>query len=242
MPHVVFEGVTCCYPASDQPAVSDVDLAIADGELVVVHGGPGSGKSTLLRMLAGLVPVTRGRILVDGQELTVGPAPVVSLLFQNYALYPNLTVAENIGLPLTQQGVRKKIVAQRAAEAAGHLDLDGLLARPGDGLTAGQRIRVALARVLVREPAVVLMDEPFANLHRDVRDEVAELMTVSRKRHRTTTVFASADADEALALGDRVALFDGGRLREVVRPGDLPAPPAGQRRTHPGFGAHRAIA
>ena len=233
MADIVFDHVTCRYPGTATPAVFELDLAIPDGELLAVCGAAESGKSTMLRMLAGLVPVTSGRILVGGHELTDNKAPAMSLVFQNYSIYPHLTVAQNIGLPLAQQRVAKKEVARRVAEAAAHLDLGDLLSRSGDEMSAGQRIRVALARGLVREPAALLMDEPLANLEPAIRAEIAQLMIDAQRRHGVTTVYTSSDPEEALALGDRVALLEGGALREVVVPRDLAESGPGQRAAQP---------
>ena len=218
MVDIVFEQVTCHYPGATAPAVSGLDLTIADGELLVVCGADGAGKSTLLRMLAGLVPVTSGRILVGGREITQDHQPVMSLVFQNYALYPHLTVAQNVALPLSGLRLAKKEVARRVGDAAARLDLGDVLNRTGGDLSAGQRIRVALARGLVQEPAALLMDEPLANLESEVRAEVTQLIVDAQRQHRLTTVYASADPDEALALGDRVVLLEQGVLHQVAVP------------------------
>jgi multiple sugar transport system ATP-binding protein len=233
MADIVFEQVTCHYPGADTPAVSELDLAITDGELFVVCGAPEAGKSTVLRMLAGLVPVTSGRILVGGHELTEDHEPVMSLVFQNYALYPNLTVAQNIALPLSELRLAKKEVTRRVREAAAQLDLGDVLGRTGETMPAGQRIRIALARGLVREPAALLMDEPLANLEPRIRAEIAQLIVDAQRRHGITTVYASADPEEALALGDRVALLEHGVLREVAVPEDVAPGRPGQRAAAP---------
>ena len=229
MSDVVFERVSCQYVGAPRPAISGFDLAVADGELLVLCGATESGKSTVLRMLAGLVPPTDGRILVNGVDIAVGEPPHVGLVFQNYALYPNLTVGQNIGLPLTQAGEAKRTVSERVARTAEHLDLTGLLGRNAAALSAGLRTRVALARGLVREPDVMLMDDPLANLQPEIRDEVAEMLVAAQQRHRITTLYASADADEALKLGDRVALLENGVLRDVVTPDQVGAASPGQR-------------
>lgn len=233
MADIVFEHVTCHYPGAVEPAVSELDLSIADGELYVVCGAPESGKSTVLRMLAGLVPPTSGRILVGGRELTPDDEPVMSLVFQNYALYPNLTVAQNIATPLSGLGLEKKEVARRVKEAAAQLDLDDVRKRSGEEMSPGQRIRVALARALVREPAALLMDEPLANLEPAIRAEVAQLIVEAKRRHGITTVYASADLEEALGLGDRVALLENGVLQEVAVPQELEETRPGQRAADP---------
>jgi multiple sugar transport system ATP-binding protein len=229
MAEVVFEHVTCRYAGATEPAVSALDLVVTDGELLVLCGAPESGKSTVLRMVAGLVPVTEGRILVGGQRLGDEPAPLVSMVFQNYALYPHLTVRENIGLPFVKDRAPKHLIGERVAVAAGHLDLTAMLNRSATELSAGQRIRVALARGLLRNPAVMLMDDPLANLQGDIRAEVVEMLVAAQRQHQITTLYASSDAEEALALGDRVALLDGGVLRELVVPSELGPATPGQR-------------
>ena len=233
MSDVVFEQVSCQYAGARTPAIRELDLAVTDGELFVLCGAPESGKSTVLRMLAGLVQPTDGQILVGGRDIATGDPPEVSMVFQNYALYPNLTVHQNIGLPLAKAGVAKRTVTDRVAQAAAHLELADMLGRRAAALSAGQRIRVALARGLVREPAVMLMDDPVANLQPEIRIEVMEMLVTAQQRHRTTTLYASSDADEALKLGDRVGLLDAGVLREVVVPSEMGAPSSGQRTATP---------
>ena len=149
-------------------------------------GPAGSGKSTVLRMLAGLVPVTDGRVLIDADEVGSRPgwSSLVSMVFQNYALYPNLTVDQNIALPLTQRGDTKAEIAAEVAEVADVLDLTGVLGQNATGLSAGQRIRVAMARGMVRRPAVLLMDEPLANLELGVRADLTEFIVTAHKRSR----------------------------------------------------------
>ena len=233
MADIVFEQVTCRYPGAVEPAVSELDLTIGDGELFVVCGAAEAGKSTVVRMLAGLVPVTSGRILVGGRELGPDYEPVMSLVFQNYALYPNLTVAQNIATPLSGLGLGKKEVARRVEEAAAQLDLHDVRKRSGEEMSPGQRIRVALARALVKEPAALLMDEPLANLEPGIRAEVVELIVGAQRRHGITTVYASADLEEAVALGDRVALLERGVLHEVAVPTELEQARPGQRAANP---------
>lgn len=233
MVDIVLEQVTCRYPGAVRPAVSELDLTIADGELFVLCGATEAGKSTVLRMLAGLVPLTSGRILVGGQELSPDDEPVMSLVFQNYSLYPHLTVADNIGLPLAGLGLGKKEVARRVREAAEQLDLADVRKRTGEEMSPGQRIRVALARALVREPAALLMDEPLANLEPSIHAEVIQLIAEAQRRHGITTVYASADLEEALGLGDRVGLMEDGVLREVAEPQALEEGRRGRRAADP---------
>lgn len=226
---ITFQDVTCHYAGAPQPAVSGLDLQVVGGELLALCGEPGSGKSTVLRMLAGLVPVTGGRVLVDGRELTDPDLPPVVLVFQNYALQPHLTVLQNIGLPLALLRLDKRAVAQRSAESAEHVGLADVMKRRGSDLTAGQRVRVALARALVRDPAALLLDEPMAHLHPGLRAEVTELVVAAQRARGITTLYATNDPEEALAIGDRVALLDAGRLREMAAGASLQSGPTGQR-------------
>lgn len=234
----------CQYPNTTEPAVTGIDLEVADGELLVVFGPPESGKSTVLRLVAGLAPLTSGRILVGGHDLAdggagergVGPAagldgtPEVAMVFQNYALYPHLTVAQNIGATLRLSGTGKKTAKRRVKEAADLLGLVDLLKTKADGLSVGQRIRVALARGLVRRPAVMLMDEPLANLQPGVRAEIVDLLLTAQPLHGVTTLFASADIEESLAMADRIAVLEEGRLADVVLPDQVRAASDGRRK------------
>jgi len=223
MASIVFEHASCQYAATEPPAVADLDLVIADGELLVLCGTAGSGKSTVLRMLAGLVPVTGGRVLLDGEEVGSRPdwSSRVSMVFQNYSLYPYLTVDQNIALPLTQRGVTKAEIAAEVGTVADILDLKGVLGRNVTVLSAGQRIRVAMARGLIRRPAVLLMDEPLANLEPDIRGELAELIVTAQERHGITSLYTTCDFTEALAVGGRVALLDEGTLQAIGTPDQL---------------------
>ena len=222
MASIVFEHASCQYAATEPPAVADLDLVIDDGELLVLCGPAGSGKSTVLRMLAGLAPVTGGRVLIDGDEVGARPdSSLVSMVFQNYSLYPNLTVDQNIALPLTQRGDTKGEIAAKVAKVADVLDLKAVLGQHATVLSAGQRIRVAMARGLVRQPVVLLMDEPLANLEVGIRGELAELMVTAQERHGITSLYATSDLNEAVAVGDRVALLDEGVLQTVGTPDQL---------------------
>jgi len=227
MANIVFEQASCQYAAMDSPAVADLDLVIDDGELFVLCGPAASGKSTVLRMLAGLVPVTGGRVLIDGDEVGSRPdwSSLVGMVFQNYALYPNLTVNQNIALPLTQRGDTKRDIAAEVAQVADVLDLGDVLGQKATVLSAGQRIRVAMARGLVRRPAVLLMDEPLANLEVGIRDELTQMMVTAQERHGITSVYATSDFNEAVAVGDRVALLDDGALQALGTPDQLSARP-----------------
>lgn len=229
MAEIRFEDVTCVYAGARDAAVSHLDLTVNDGELLALCGASGSGKSTVLRLAAGLVPVNQGRVRVGPYELSDPAAEPMVLVFQNYALQPNLTVAQNISLPLAQERVGKRAIAERTEEAASMVGLTGVLRRRGSTLTTSGRIRVAFARALVRSPGALLLDEPLANLQPEIRDEVAELLVSAQRERAITTIYATDDAAEALAIGDRVALLEGGVLRELVVPRDLDAQTTGQR-------------
>jgi multiple sugar transport system ATP-binding protein len=166
MAEVVYENVTRRYPGNERPAVSNLDLTIADGEFLVLVGPSGCGKSTSLRMLAGLEEVDEGRILIGGRDVTYLPSKQrdIAMVFQNYALYPHMTAADNMGFSLRMAKVSKDDRQRRILEAARLLDLEPLLERKPKALSGGERQRVAMGRAIVREPQVFLMDETLSNL------------------------------------------------------------------------------
>lgn len=209
-------------------ALDGVDLEVADGELLVVVGPSGSGKSTLLRAVAGLERLDAGTIAVAGRDVTGLPPGQrdVALVFQDYALFPHLNVAENIGFGERARGGRRDAVAARVTAAADSLGLGKLLRRYPRELSGGERQRVALARVLVREPSAFLLDEPLANLDADLRLRTrAELRTVQR-RLGVATLYVTHDQHEALALGDRVAVIHTGRVEQIGTPDEVYSRPA----------------
>ena len=198
-------------------AVQDLDLDVADGEALAVVGPPGSGKSTLLRIIAGLEDATSGTISLGGSIVNDVPAGArdVAMVFHTYALYPHMTVCENLGLPLEMRKQPPGVIASTVERVSGLLGLTDVLAkRPGD-LTGAQRQRVAMGRALVREPGVLLMDEPFANL--DVRQRAATRTDVREllRALGTTLIYATGDADEAETMGDRVAVLRRGRVEQI---------------------------
>ncbi|MGH3716391.1 MAG: ABC transporter ATP-binding protein [Micromonosporaceae bacterium] len=209
-------------------ALDGVDLEVADGELLVVVGPSGSGKSTLLRAVAGLETLDAGTVSVAGRDVTRLPPGRrdVALVFQDYALFPHLNVADNIGFGERARGGRRDAVSAKVAAAADSLGLGKLLRRYPRELSGGERQRVALARVLVREPKAFLLDEPLANLDADLRLRTrAELRTVQR-RLGAATLYVTHDQHEALALGDRVAVIHTGRVEQVGTPDEVYARPA----------------
>jgi ABC-type sugar transport system ATPase subunit len=204
-------------------AVDAVDLVAPDGEILVLLGPSGSGKSTLLRLTAGLDTPTSGRVWIGGVDVTDLPPQRrdVAMVFQSYALYPHRTVRENLAFGLRMRGVRAPRLEARVAEVAGMLDLEPLLDRVPAQLSGGQRQRVALGRAIVREPAAFLLDEPLSNLDPALRVQTrTELARLQRRLH-ATLLYVTHDQEEAMTLGDRVAVIRGGRLQQVGTPVDL---------------------
>ncbi len=220
MADVRFEQATRIYPGNDAPAVDALDLEIADGEFMVLVGPSGSGKTTALRMLAGLEEVDAGSVMIGGRDVT-DDAPKnrdVAMVFQNYALYPYLTVADNIGFPLRIARVKKAVRAGRVREIARMLELDDLLDRKPGQLSGGQRQRVAMGRALIRSPSVFLMDEPLSNLDAQLRVQMRADIASLQSRLEITTVYVTHDQSEAMTLGHRVAVMKDGRLQQCDAP------------------------
>ena len=223
MATVAYVGASRLYPGSETPAVDRLDLDIADGEFLVLVGPSGSGKSTALRMLAGLEDVDAGEIRIDGEDVS-DAAPKdrdIAMVFQNYALYPHMTVAENMGFALKIAGVNKDERAQRVQEAAKLLDLEPYLARKPKALSGGQRQRVAMGRAIVRQPQVFLMDEPLSNLDAKLRVQTRTQIASLQRRLGVTTVYVTHDQVEALTMGDRICVLKDGILQQVGTPRDL---------------------
>jgi multiple sugar transport system ATP-binding protein len=225
---VDYVEATRLYPGTPNPAVNKLNLSVADGELLVLVGPSGSGKSTALRMLAGLEPLDDGRILIGGGDVSnVRPRERdIAMVFQNYALYPNLDVAQNMGFALKQQGVSKEERAQRVHDVAKLLDLEPYLARKPRNLSGGQRQRVAMGRAIVRRPQVYLMDEPLSNLDAKLRVQTRAELVELQKRLAVTTVYVTHDQVEAMTMGHRVAVLRDGELQQVDAPSTLYHKPA----------------
>ena len=223
MATVVFDSVTITYPGATRPSVDRLDLAIDDGEFLVLVGPSGCGKSPSLRALAGLEPVTSGRVSIGGKDVT-GLEPAdrdIAMVFQNYALYPHMNVRKNIGYPLRLAKMPKAEIAAKVEETARVLGLSELLDRKPKDLSGGQRQRVAMGRALVRNPQVFLLDEPLSNLDAKLRVHMRTEVAALQRRLGVTTVYVTHDQVEAMTLGDRVAVLKDGVLQQVAAPREL---------------------
>jgi multiple sugar transport system ATP-binding protein len=223
MATISFAKVTRRYPGADNLAVDSFDLDIGDGEFLVLVGPSGCGKSTCLRMLAGLEHVSSGAIRIGARDVTYVPPKErdIAMVFQNYALYPHLTVGENMGFALRIAKVPKDEIERRVKEAAAILDLEPYLERKPKALSGGQRQRVAMGRAIVRQPQVFLMDEPLSNLDAKLRVQTRTQIASLQTRLGITTVYVTHDQVEAMTMGDRVAVMEAGVLQQVGTPLDL---------------------
>ncbi|MEE4418092.1 ABC transporter ATP-binding protein [Streptomyces bugieae] len=228
MTTVSFEKVTRRYPGADRPAVDALHLDIADGEFLVLVGPSGCGKSTSLRMLAGLEDVDDGVIRIGDRDVTHLPPKDrdIAMVFQNYALYPHMSVADNMGFALKVAGTPKDEIRRRVQEAARILDLEAYLGRRPKALSGGQRQRVAMGRAIVREPQVFLMDEPLSNLDAKLRTQTRTQIAALQRRLGVTTVYVTHDQIEAMTMGDRVAVLKDGVLQQCAAPRVLYDAPA----------------
>src|SRR6201996_2337917 len=222
MAEIVLDGVTKVFDDGYE-AVKDLNLDIADGEFVILVGPSGCGKSTALRMIAGLEDISSGELKIGGEVMN-DRSPKdrdIAMVFQNYALYPHMTVRENMGFALSLAGVDKAEIDSKVAEAAAKLDLvDHLDPNPAN-LSGGQRQRVAMGRAIVRAPKAFLMDEPLSNLDAKLRVQMRTEVSRLQKRLHTTTVYVTHDQVEAMTLGDRVAVLRGGVLQQFGSPATL---------------------
>jgi multiple sugar transport system ATP-binding protein len=226
MAEIQLQQVSKRYPDGYE-AVKGLDLTVADGEFMVLVGPSGCGKTTALRMIAGLEEITGGELVIDGDVVNGRSAKDrdIAMVFQNYALYPHMTVRRNLGYALKLAGLPKAEIAARVDRAARILGLEEHLERKPAGLSGGQRQRVAMGRAIVREPKAFLMDEPLSNLDAKLRVAMRAELAALQTRLETTTIYVTHDQTEAMTLGDRVAVMRAGVLQQVGTPGDLYAAP-----------------
>jgi multiple sugar transport system ATP-binding protein len=223
MAPITFDNATRLYPGATKPAVDALNLDITDGEFLVLVGPSGCGKSTSLRMLAGLEEVNGGAIRIGDRDVTHMPPKDrdIAMVFQNYALYPHMSVGDNMGFALKIAGMDKGEIRTRVEEAAKILDLEQYLDRKPKALSGGQRQRVAMGRAIVRQPQCFLMDEPLSNLDAKLRVQTRTQIASLQRRLGTTTVYVTHDQVEAMTMGDRVALLKDGLLQQVDSPRNL---------------------
>ncbi|MCV7384653.1 ABC transporter ATP-binding protein [Mycolicibacter longobardus] len=228
MASVTFDSVTRRYPGADRPALDALDLAVPDGEFMVLVGPSGCGKTTTLRMLAGLEPVDAGHIYIGEHDVTATDPGRrdIAMVFQNYALYPHMTVAQNMGFALKVAKVPKAEIRARVSEAAQLLGLEAHLQRKPKDLSGGERQRVAMGRAIVRRPQVFLMDEPLSNLDAMLRVQTRNQVAELQRRLGITTVYVTHDQVEAMTMGDRVAVLRDGVLQQCAPPRELYRSPA----------------
>jgi multiple sugar transport system ATP-binding protein len=223
MASVIFEQATRHYHGTARPAVDHLDLSVDDGEFVVLVGPSGCGKTTSLRMIAGLEIVDSGSIRIGTRDVTYDDPKDrdVAMVFQNYALYPHMTVAQNMGFALKIGRITKVEIRERILYAARLLDLEPYLGRKPRDLSGGQRQRVAMGRAIVRRPQVFLMDEPLSNLDAKLRVQTRNQIAGLQRRLGTTTVYVTHDQVEAMTMGDRVAVLRDGVLQQCAAPREL---------------------
>ncbi|GAA3281714.1 sn-glycerol-3-phosphate ABC transporter ATP-binding protein UgpC [Nesterenkonia halobia] len=228
MASVTYDAASRIYTPGARPAINQLHLEIADGEFLVLVGPSGCGKSTALRMLAGLEEVNEGRILIGGEDVShVSPKDRdIAMVFQNYALYPHMSVADNMGFALKIAGVDKDERRRRVEDAAKLLDLEDYLDRKPKALSGGQRQRVAMGRAIVRSPKVFLMDEPLSNLDAKLRVQTRTQIAALTRKLAVTTVYVTHDQVEAMTMGDRVCVLKDGVLQQVDSPRNLYDAPA----------------
>lgn len=227
---VTLENVSKIYPSKqgDIYAVRDVNLDIEAGEFYSLLGSSGSGKTTTLRLLGGFEIPEQGRILIGDEDVTQQPAHQrnVHTVFQKYALFPHMNVAENIAYPLTVAGIIKTEIDQRVEEAIATFRLEGLADRKPEQLSGGQQQRVALARALIDRPKVLLLDEPLSALDAKIREEVRQELRELQKRTQITFVYVTHDQEEAMALSDRIAVMHDGKVEQIGTPSEIYNQPA----------------
>lgn len=223
---VTIQNLTKCFGATT--AVNDFSAVIESGELIALLGPSGCGKSTMLNMISGILPVTKGKIFFDDEDVTdLSPEKRgVGLVFQNYALYPHMTVLENICFPLEIKKVKKEERIARAKEMAKLVHVEALLDRKPSQLSGGQQQRVAIARALVKHPRILLLDEPLSNLDARLRIEMREEIRRIQQETGITTIFVTHDQEEAMSISDHIVLMRDGFLQQIARPQELYDEPA----------------
>lgn len=222
MASIKLEKVAKIFPDGTE-AVHNLDLEIGDGEYVALVGPSGCGKTTILRIIAGLEQPTRGRVYLDDQDVTDQPPQKrdVAMVFQSHALYPHRTVRDNLGFGLRLRRAARKLVVERVEQVANSLKLSPLLDRKPGQLSGGERQRVALGRAMARRPRAFLLDEPLSNLDAQLRIQMRGELTRIRREMATTTVYVTHDQEEAMVLGDRVAVLRSGKLQQFDRPSEI---------------------
>jgi multiple sugar transport system ATP-binding protein len=228
MATITYDKASRRYPGADRPAVDALELEIADGEFLVLVGPSGCGKSTSLRMLAGLEDIDDGAVWIGDRDVTQLPprSRDIAMVFQNYALYPHMTVGQNMGFALKIAGRPASEIKQKVLDAAKLLDIEDYLDRKPKALSGGQRQRVAMGRAIVREPQVFLMDEPLSNLDAKLRVSTRTQIAALQRRLGVTTVYVTHDQVEAMTMGDRVAVLSDGLLQQCDTPRALYEKPA----------------
>jgi multiple sugar transport system ATP-binding protein len=222
MAEIVLDGVTKKYPGG-VTAVEELNLSIADGEFIILVGPSGCGKSTTLNMIAGLEDITSGELRIDGKRVneTAPRDRDMAMVFQSYALYPHMTVRENIGFPLKMAGMEKAAIKRKVDEAAALLDLIPYLDRKPAALSGGQRQRVAMGRAIVRSPKAFLMDEPLSNLDARLRVQMRTSISRLQRQLGATTIYVTHDQTEAMTLGDRIVVMRAGVVQQIGEPQEL---------------------
>jgi multiple sugar transport system ATP-binding protein len=227
MANLRLHGIEKAY-TKDQKTIHGVDLEVRDGELIVFVGPSGCGKSTLLRMIAGLETITAGTLLINEKIMNDTPpaARGLAMVFQSYALYPHLSVAENLGFPLLFSGAKKDEISRRVSDVAEILQLGHVLDRKPAALSGGQRQRVAIGRAIIREPGIFLFDEPLSNLDAALRVQMRIELSRLHQRLGATMIYVTHDQVEAMTLGERIVVFNKGRIEQVGTPLELYKQPA----------------
>jgi multiple sugar transport system ATP-binding protein len=225
---VTIEKLCKRYEGAGEPSVRDVDLTVGDGEFMVLLGPSGCGKSSVLRMIAGLEPITSGSVEIDGRPINHVAAKDrdIAMVFQSYALYPHMTVGANLAFGLRRRKVAAAVIDQRVQSVAERLGLTPFLARKPHALSGGQRQRVALGRAIVRDPKVFLFDEPLSNLDAALRVTTRNELVKQQHELGTTTIYVTHDQVEAMTMGDRICIMNGGKVVQIGKPLEVYRNPA----------------